>query len=232
MTAANQWTLETELCKLAGRSPVKEALHDWGLLNDQEAEFRLEEGREDWIRGGAETYIYRFAVLQEGAQRLDCILKACVAYSPGSDLESILEQWIERRQLLRESGVETPQLYAHGHGVIVEESIPFSLGERLHGGGKSAQESLAQQLSYLTGLLARHGFMPIQPFSDLRSRGTDVVVVDFGQDLGPPNVSKAPNKRLFDQLLNQLAVWDLNVSDNLRDELYVVFLRSSGIGTH
>ena len=28
------------------------------------------------------------------------------------------------------------------------------------------------------------GFNPLYPFSDLRSRGEDIVLVDFGEDLG------------------------------------------------
>jgi hypothetical protein len=71
-----------------------------------------------------------------------------------------------------------------GHGVFIEEFIAFDLLSVLR--STDTKQSLLMEIVRYAAILQGLGFSAIAPYSDLRSRGHDVVVVDFGSDLGPP----------------------------------------------
>lgn len=198
---ATPWTLEEELCGLAGTASVAEALVGLGLVDEASHEPRLEEVH-GWVRGGAETYIYRFRVVDDLASR-DVMLKAVVAFSMVKSLTQLGGEWVERRRLLEQDGIRTPRLYFAGRALIVEEYIPERLSSFLE--GKPAQAvQLADQVIHYAAALEKHAFRPVAPFHGLRTNGTDVFAVDFGQDLGPPGLAARRGRRLLREAIRWL----------------------------
>jgi hypothetical protein len=224
------WTLERELCKLGKSTVFSEALHKLGLLNqpDNKFDFRKDDA---WVQGGAETYTYRFWIKEDGGVDSGYIIKACVAFSPGTSIDNILQEWIRRRKLLADEGVSTPFLVTYGNGVIIEELIPHTLREILIK-APIEQNKILKELSSLAGVFSNLGFAPINAFADLFSRGDDVVVVDFGQDLGPPNIFANPRPELFNEMVTQLANFGINMHENLINELYSEFIKKGGDYQH
>lgn len=180
------WTIEREICEIANVSHVSEALLALNVIDSLPVQIRLQTV-DDWYRAGAETYLYTFQVITPGRE-VHLALKACIAYAPGSSLTAILTTWLSRRRVLGEAGVSTPRLFGVGKGVILEEFISHSLGQLLPFQAHADSQLISGLLAY-AHVLDSAGFRPIAPFKDLRSRGNDVVAIDFGEDLGPPTAS-------------------------------------------
>jgi hypothetical protein len=201
-------------------SQVCEALHVLGLLADPAVPFRLIAG--NWVRGGAETYFSKFEVLPHGQPGLTILIKACVTFTPGVDLDSVIGEWVRRRRLLSENGIKTPRLYCAGFGVLIEEYVPYELRNLLSYSRRRPAKLLADLVTYCE-TLCRLGFTPIDPFRDLRSHGSDLVVVDFGADLGPPGVVPTPQSILFKKLQQYLSVQGIKLEPSEYDRLYGLF---------
>ena len=161
----------------------------------------------DWERSGAETYSYIFDVVSAVRTRL--ILKACVALAVGRSLDTVVEEWVKRRSLLQSHKVATPKLFGHCQGTILEEFVFYDINDVLRRSAKP--ELIASGLGHLAAVLVSLGFHPIQPFHDLRSRGLDVVVIDFGEDLGPPggSLTSVDVDRLLRSLTARFEAWKL-----------------------
>jgi hypothetical protein len=218
---ASHWTLDSDLQKLTGTTSLAAALAKIGIIATASADFAIEQKR-DWYRSGAETYSYVFSV-NSADIKTDLILKACLAFSPVGTLDEILSSWIQRRDLLRNGGAETPTLFAWGSGVILEEHIRYELCEVLKRADENLRESILIRLIETAGCIASAGFAPINAFSDMRSRGSDVVMVDFGEDLGASGVCSSNKMEIFDQLLKTLVQWGVSMSDSLRSKLLLLF---------
>jgi len=140
-----------------------------------DVELRLVSG---WARRGAETYSLFFdAVTSSGVSRY--VLKVCVAGYGGHS--STVDRWIERRSAIAEADVQVPTLVVRSGAAFCEEHISHTLCEALRRTDADVGlliRSLAVTLRTLQDL----GFNPCR-LDDLRSRGMDVVVVDFGADL-------------------------------------------------
>lgn len=221
---AEDWSLEGELCKLAGVNDFHEALEVLQLIQDQSSHIDIRRS-DSWDRGGAETYTYKFWVKENGQINKGYILKACVAYSP-LGLDSILNEWIARRRLVTDAGVLTPRLMTYGFGVILEEFIEFELRTRLLQCEELVSPLLRQVASHI-GTLLKLGFSPTNVLDDLRSRGNDVVMIDFGEDLGPPYVFSQPIQVVLDQTLGTLKKWGLVLPDSLILEIRDIMLLMS-----
>jgi hypothetical protein len=224
---SSQWSLDAELQKVAEVDGVAKALHVLGLISRPQSSYRLLGGDGEWFRGGAETYLFRFQVDEEGQEIKDVLIKACVAFALGAKLSDILEQWIQRRTLLRAQGVETPRLYGYGHGVLIEEYIPHSLPEALSSATSSRRELLTG-LAIYAAALSKLGFAPIAPFHDLRSRGHDVVAIDFGEDLGPARVKSETRSDIFAMLTSYARKLGANLNDTETYELQAIFAAHEG----
>lgn len=193
------WTLEGELNKLAGTDGLPSALITLGMIEAVE-EVALDT-IQDWYRSGAETYSFCFSVSTRSLQR-EYILKACVAYGGGGQsLKDIFATWLSRRRLVDGLGVSTPRLYAAGNAVLLEEHIPHNLADALAEG--QHRDAILRSLGHTAGTLVSAGFVPLSAH-DWRSRGADVVLIDFGQDLGPPNVGHGSEAGLLSELLDNL----------------------------
>lgn len=192
------WTLEGELAKLAGTDGLASAL---AILEIAEADEELAlDTVQDWYRSGTETYSLRFAVSNQ-LRRSEFMLKACVAYCGGQPLKEIFVGWLSRRRLLDGLGVSTPRLYAAGNAILVEEYVPHSLIDALDSG--QHREAILRSIGRTAGRLVSAGFVPLSAH-DWRSRGNDVVLVDFGQDLGPPGVGYGSESGLLSEVLDNV----------------------------
>lgn len=218
------WSLEGELCKLASTEALDDALVKLGLLNSVEDQFKLDAGNSSWRRVGAETYVFEFDVAKADSSHR-YVIKACVAYGHPS-VEGILHSWIERRQLLESNGVSTPRLYGWGHGILLEEFIPYELPIIL---AQKPVQSILQCLATTYGVVARLGFVPIELFAGLRSRGTDVVIIDFGEDLGPAGMTNTTSQNPFERLMLDLAANGVEITASDHDLMWVAFCRATEI---
>lgn len=224
-TSTKSWTLERELCKVAKSTNVNDALYALGLLARRVAHFELIDST--WVRGGAETYLDRFQCIKRDDGSLDVLIKACTTFSTSTRLEEILLGWIERRELLAENSITTPTLYGWGSGVIIEEYVPFEVKTLLKKTLEPPQPIL-NDLAVYAATLSRLGFSPGDPFSDLRSHGNDVVVVDFGQDLGPPGELCGSQPYLFHMLQNYLVSIDVSLPAHSYDRMRAIFIAHGG----
>lgn len=177
------WSLENEICQLSKKTDISEALLDLGLIANKTLKFQIRQiGK--WTRGGAETYIQHFSIhTDEGVDRY--VVKACTPSNISRNIEDVLSNWVERRVAISSSGISTPKLYAADNGVILEEYIPYSLREIMLKNPQGViRKSLVSQIGDTLNILESLGFNSITSLHDLRSRGEDVTVIDFGQDLG------------------------------------------------
>jgi len=195
------WTLESELCALANERDIASALVKLGLLSPSADVFEVRTGR-DWYRSGAETYLLIFSVKQ-GASEYPCVMKACVAFGGGS-LEEMFGRWLARRLLIDELGISTPRLFAVGGALVVEEYIPYDLFERLSGVHGADRLHLLASIGRAAANLVGAGFAPLSSH-DWRSRGDDVVLIDYGEDLGPANIQQESEAGLLSEIVDQIA---------------------------
>lgn len=213
---AVDWSLEKELCKLAGVEDFYDALRTLHIITEKCWPLNVVKS-DSWERGSAETYIYKFWIQESEKQLTGYVIKACVAFSPASSLEAILNEWVERRRLVEANGVDTPRLYTYGHGVILEELIPHELKSRVI--EASDPTVLLKQVAVVVGTLLKLGFNSINVLDDLRTRGTDVVMIDFGEDLGPPNVYSKHIDYAIEDFLTKVREWGVKLSNTLIEDI-------------
>lgn len=134
-----------------------------------------------WYKGGNESYIFRFSV-KDGAtgEAADFIAKACVKLQP----TLAMNEWLERRKVVEQAGINTPRLFTASQGTLIEEYIPLTFKEAHAQADKDTRLSMEADFIKLFVKLRELGFSPAS-FHDLRSRGADLVMIDFGEDLGP-----------------------------------------------
>ncbi len=197
---ARPWSLEKELCGLAKVRSAPKALWRLGVIGEPSPDVIIEEVQ-DWTRGGAETYIYRFRVVQRATVH-DVLLKAIVGFSMARSLTEIADDWVVRRQLLNRQGIRTPTLYCAGRALLMEQFVPYNLADFLRETSVTTSH-LNNQVIHLAAVLDKLGFCPISLFHSLRTDGADVFAVDFGQDLGPP----APGSRRDGRMLRETMQW-------------------------
>ncbi len=216
MPEATTWTLESELCAMAGEAPTLAiALDRLGLTSagGEPEELRLVEA---WRRGGAETYVYAFAV-QTGGSSTTYLLKAFVPYPGTISVADALARYIHRAEIFRDAGVRTPRTHAWLKGTLLQEYIPEELSDAIRSGPPQRREALV--ISAMTQRMATEqlGFAPMQFFSDLRVDGSATVLVDLGQDLLPCESREYDPDQIVSDWKTWL--WGHLPSESLREEL-------------
>jgi hypothetical protein len=206
---SQEWTLESELKTLTNTDSVADALVALGLLGNPSDRFDIVV-LSDWYMSGSETYLMHFHV---GANDLSrrFVIKACTAYSPAQSLTAIFDEWLARRRCLEKFSVSTPSIIATGSALLIEEYIPFTLREAFD--HTKARANLARCLGWTAGRVAAAGFMPLS-VHDWRSRGSDIVLIDFGQDLGPARPSVVPDITLLPEVLDHLDRLHINLNSS------------------
>lgn len=165
----------------AGPRDIVSVLGRLGLVEPGTADCAIvEEG--EWIPGGAETYSLRFRV-ETGAGSEAYLLKSVVAFG-GGGVGQTGNDWLARRTMLDRAGVRVPRLFAFRKATFLEEYVPRALREVVQRDAGVADTVRAECIE-VAGTIGALGFRPVSLFADARSHGRDVVLVDFGADLGP-----------------------------------------------
>lgn len=135
-----------------------------------------------WHQAGAETYCTDFIVRLEDGNNKHLIAKACIKFAPGETMK----EWLGRRTIVQKAGLSVPELVCVDGATIVEEFIPLSFKEAYMHSSANKQQIMKNNFINTYKTLVEIGFSPLS-LHDVRSHGDDVVVIDFGNDLGPPS---------------------------------------------
>ena len=164
-----------------GLLPIDVTEAEWlmgaGILSYPAQEYMIE-AKNAWQRVGLETYVLEFTVETDG-KHFHLIAKACIKFSP----TEAMNEWMNRRALVESVGISTPKLHALAKATLVEEFIPYTFGEAYKAADPKCRERLENEFIRTVLALYRAGFNP-KSLHDIRSHGEDVVLVDFGEDLG------------------------------------------------
>jgi hypothetical protein len=143
---------------------------------------------QDWHRPGSESYILDFEInTAEKDTRL--IAKACIKMGP---VQTVVE-WHNRRQRVASAGIEVPKLYSTHRADYIEEYIPMELKAAYSIADAENRNKIENSFMDTYKKLVKLGFSVIS-LHDVRSRGDDVVLIDFGSDLGGFINSSTENK--------------------------------------
>lgn len=178
-----------------------------------------------WRRGGAETYALDFRVVGRNGFARHLLLKACVVPPVGRSLSQVVFEWTERRVLLQEHGVIVPTLYSAREATILEEFVPFTL-EAVLSRTRAIPDWAIAQGAHLAATLDLLRFNTIALLQDARSHGDDIVLVDFGQDLGPPYV--APHPQGLDPLVRAFQSYGFSMTEEQCRDLNRSYRKSLG----
>lgn len=171
---------------LSGTNNLSNALRLLGLIHKNE-DFVSIEADQGWFRSGAETYCIAFSVNKAQSKSISCqkyIIKACTPFCPALSIDTVLDNWVMRRKCLQNENILVPKLIHRGKGLIIENYIPYALDELA-----PIDSELKEQINYIANVLSKLRFSAINPFTDLRSDGSKIYFVDFGEDLGNPYTS-------------------------------------------
>ncbi len=141
----------------------------------------------EWTASG-ETY-HRKIVVNTGTSSERLIEKVCVKFCP----REVMQEWMQRRRILQRAGVDTPKLHAHQRANIIEEYIPYTLQEAYNQADNEGKLRLERLFVDIYTKILSIGFYPIS-LHDVRSRKNDIVLVDFGSDLGGQSKSNSLRK--------------------------------------
>lgn len=208
------WTLESELLAMGRSSEIEEAVENLGLLPTGET-LREIQTVSDWHQAGSETFIYRFRILTTAASIAEYLLKAVTAFSPGIEVSELAQEWLSRRLALQKAGVTVPRCHSVLKATFLEEYIPESLATALH--EIERRPTLINGCARFAATLDALGFQPVSPFVDVRVRGTLVIPVDFGSDLGPAGLARTGRRLGLDALLSLCKEWATPVEESLLD---------------
>lgn len=132
----------------------------------------------DWHMPGSESFIMDFQI--NSLKRTERVIaKACIKMGASA----VVQEWISRRELASSAGIEVPKLYSVSGPDILEEYIPQTLKQVYEKSGSDKREHLHHEFLTAYQKLIELGFSPVS-LHDVRSHGEDIVIVDFGSDLG------------------------------------------------
>ena len=213
--SSTPWNLQKELAgfaKLAEGSSLNDSLSALGMIDRVDEFLELVE-LGPWYRGGAETYLLEFEVRCRLASSR-YVLKACVALGNLTGTAAIVDEWQRRRTTLERSGANVSRVFGVYRSTLIEEWIPFSLPDAFcQAESLSDRAKICKSLGRTAGVLTRLGF-PALSIADIRSRGADAVMIDFGEDLGPPSLAGTDHSVILDQALDLVSA--TASSDELR----------------
>lgn len=174
-----------EVVEMGEAADFPSAVSRMGLIEPNATVTGIECDQDKWTRIGGETYGLSFTFRTNTGQSSHFILKAAATMFPESKMQASLE----RREHLGQHGIRVPKLWGRGNAMILEEFIEddiydaaaFNMGETL------------KQSAAIFGTLSRLGYRPLERgiMRDLRWDGENLVMIDFGSDLGAPDEARA-----------------------------------------
>jgi hypothetical protein len=170
-----------------GVVPESQWLVEKGITDDKYAPYNFELVK-DWYRGGSESYILDFKV-NSGIDTKHLLVKACIKMCA----VEVVSEWHDRRSRIRRAGIEVPKLYSTNRADYIEEFIDLDLRTAHIVAGTETRRKLEDRFINTYKKLNAIGFS-IVSLHDVRSRGDDVVLVDFGSDLGGFTESQRSNE--------------------------------------
>ena len=203
-------TAERDIKNFSKTDDVRQWLVEHGFISEQAESYQIAVV-DDWDRPGSESYVMHFSVSETARDgslsRQDFISKACIKV-PSAET---MQEWLLRREMLNEVGLSTPRLFATERAALIEEFIPYTFKEAFSNASDDDRKTMLSELVTAYDTLVQNGFHP-RIMNDLRSRGTDVVFVDFGEDLGGKFNDKIPvhgREDILRQTLGKLGISSL-----------------------
>jgi hypothetical protein len=198
----------TELNRFAdaAQMPLPDWLTGHAMLASPDSTFSVETVY-TWRRLGAESYVMQLSVLQPESpppQNVTYIAKACIS----TPITTTFQEWMRRKSTLENANIPTPHTFAQLPGVTIQEYIPFSLKDVLVNGTREVRRTLTDNLTTTHQQLHGLGFRPLG-LTDARSHGDNVVLIDFGHDLGRESSSAS---FLDHDAARKLAIRDLRLA--------------------
>ena len=167
--------------------PESQWLVEKGIIDDEHAPYNFELVK-DWYRGGSESYILDFKV-NSGIDTKHLLGKACIKMCA----VEVVSEWHDRRSRIQRAGIEVPKLYSTNRADYIEEFIESDLRTAHIVAGSETRRKLEDGFINTYKNLNAIGFS-IVSLHDVRSRGDDVVLIDFGSDLGGFTESQRSNE--------------------------------------
>ena len=183
------------------------------LVSPEEGFIGVEDGS-DWSLGGAESYCCSgiIAYTDIGGNRLSrrVLAKAYTGLTLGISVEERVATWQKRAAVLSGAGISVCGIYSAFRGVLLEEFVPWTLVEYLEARPDiDLWRQMAQCLVRLAQDLDGLRVHPVALVADLRTDGSRICVVDFGEDLGAvPGQSMRPDY-CFSVIRTELVMYGL-----------------------
>lgn len=221
-----KWTLEKELIKLSGQKDLKSSLLDLGLLKDPEESFTLQTDN-IWKNSGNETIDIRFIITTENdIDPQNYVIRACIAQSPGNTISNIINSWIQRKSIVSSLKISTPTLYKTGHGILLENWIPDSLKDFLTKSSNS-NDAILIELANMMGKITGKGFRPNKAYiNSIRIANNELFITDFSSNLGGITNKEASTSNYFNNLVEYLKTWNVQLPDQLYQEMFLTFKKN------
>jgi hypothetical protein len=196
-------------------SSIEAACRAHGLLKEGESLLAFT-NLTPWVRGGAETFICTGALDVQSRERIRAkrhvIVKAYAGFGLGVPPDTRVAEWARRAGNLSAAGCPVSEVYGASSGLLFARYIPHSLLDVLMPPRAPTLGSwVAGWLERIGILLDRLSVAAVAILGDLRTDGTTVFLVDFGDDLGPvPGTSQDPYwcRRLLSRELQSASLAD------------------------
>ena len=178
------WSLENELCATLSVHNLERAFRKLAILKLSDQLLDVQAG--EWIRGGAETYIYPFSIYTRhdtAPRRL--IMKAYTPRPAGIPLEQAFQEMFKKRAHLVRLGLNAPTVYYKHNASWIEDYVDQGATEFFSDPSPgSVHKRILFSMHEQAATIVAAGYRPLDVFGDFRTDGSLAYYVDFGSDLG------------------------------------------------
>lgn len=195
---ANTESVKKEIDLHRGSVPERQWLAQVGLIESPEIPYQFELVR-DWYLPGSESYVLDFKVNPAEGTRKRVLAKACIKMCP----VQTVEEWHSRRQRVKLAGIEVPTLYSTHRADYIEEYIEMDLKTAYNSADTETRDKLESRFVETYQKLGQLGFRTVS-LHDVRSRGDDIVLIDFGSDLGGYTEDRLVDEHLLEKAQMEL----------------------------
>lgn len=196
--ANNTESVNEEIDLHRGSVPERQWLTHVGLIDSPEIPYQFELVR-DWHLPGSESYVLDFKINPQEGARKRVLAKACIKIYP----VQTVEEWHSRRQRIMLAGIEVPTLYSTHRADYIEEYIEMDLKTAYNAADTETRSKLESRFVETYKKLGQLGFSAVS-LHDVRSRGEDIVLIDFGSDLGGYSEDRPVDEHLLERAQMEL----------------------------